>query len=204
MNRSESHQLSIEMKDLYEDKGFSLSQLAERFSRTRMEVRRRVLSVGSHISPRGRPMIHTDRNRNLHCRWRAMKHRCTPQNGKASRRYGDRGIRVCDEWIQDFNVFQQWAYSNGFAVDLELDRIDNNGDYSPVNCRWTTSKVNANNKESTIMLTAFGETKPLTEWPNDHRCPHSYYSLRQRIKMGVPRDQIITRPKWARSTEVTQ
>jgi len=79
--------------------------------------------------------------------WQAMKDRTG--NSKASRYayYGGRGICLCDEW-SDFETFQKWSLENGYAEDLSIDRINNNGNYDPGNCRWTTQKVQAGNRRS--------------------------------------------------------
>lgn len=79
--------------------------------------------------------------------WTHMKQRCYNSNDKKTfRNYGGRGIRVCDEWLNDFTVFYDWALSNGYADDLSIDRIDVNGNYEPSNCRWATMQEQQNNK----------------------------------------------------------
>ncbi len=75
-----------------------------------------------------------------------MKRRCYNQKFKQYKDYGGRGIRVCDEWLKSFKNFYDWAMANGFREDLQIDRIDNDGNYEPSNCRWVSAKENANNR----------------------------------------------------------
>ena len=74
--------------------------------------------------------------------WKGMKQRCFNPNNKNHKYYGARGITVCDEWKDDFQAFADWAMQNGYADNLTIDRIDNDGNYEPSNCAWTTSKEN--------------------------------------------------------------
>ena len=78
--------------------------------------------------------------------WNGMIRRTTDPRSSNYVRYGGRGIFVCREWSDDFHAFREWALSNGYSEDLSIDRIDNNAEYSPQNCRWTTAKVQALNR----------------------------------------------------------
>ena len=102
--------------------------------------------------------------------WKAMKQRCQNPRCKAFCNYGMRGIKVCPEW-QNFEPFCEWALSSGYQRGLELDRIDNDGDYCPENCRWTTRRANINNRRKTIMLTVNAEKRSRTEWEDLLKLP---------------------------------
>lgn len=81
--------------------------------------------------------------------YKSMKRRCYSPKDKRFNRYGGRGISVCDEWIKNSVAFIKWAFNNGYKEGLSLDRIDNNKNYSPDNCRFISVAENNRNSSST-------------------------------------------------------
>lgn len=84
----------------------------------------------------------------LYRRWTSMKDRCLNPHNNAFSCYGGRGITICSEWMT-FPPFAHWALGSGFRKELELDRIDVNGNYAPDNCRWATPQQNIHNRRVT-------------------------------------------------------
>lgn len=100
----------------------------------------------------------------LHYIWGNMKSRCYNANNRFYKRYGGRGIAVCDEWRDDFTAFVDWALANGYDATLTIDRIDNDKGYAPDNCRWVDMTTQANNRTSNKLFTMDGQTKSISEW----------------------------------------
>ena len=96
--------------------------------------------------------------------WHHMKQRCYDKNIKGYKNYGGRGITVCEEWKNDFKKFYDWAMQNGYTEELTIDRIDNNGNYEPSNCRWVTIKIQNRNTRANRNITYNDETHCLVEW----------------------------------------
>lgn len=101
---------------------------------------------------------------NLHQVWANFKDRCLNPNSKMWPLYGGRGIAVCDEWRDSYEAFEEWALANGYKKGLSLDRIDNDGNYEPSNCRWATSKQQCRNRSTNYILTVNGESHCISEW----------------------------------------
>lgn len=124
--------------------------------------------------------------------WRGMRRRCANLNNPY---YGGRGIRVCERWQ---NNFERFIFDMGVRpAGMSIDRIDNNRGYEPGNCRWATTRQQANNRRPSNSvtgrrITAFGETKTATEWARDPRCVLSVHGLRWRLKQGETPEKAIT------------
>jgi hypothetical protein len=78
--------------------------------------------------------------------WKSFNRRCYNKLDNAYSRYGERGITVCNEWKNDFKTFYDWAISNGWNEGLYIDRINNDGNYEPINCRFVSSAESAQNR----------------------------------------------------------
>lgn len=96
--------------------------------------------------------------------YHSIKDRCYNKNYKRYNDYGGRGIAVCDEWQDDFQAFYDWSINNGYKDNLTIDRINNNGNYEPNNCRWVGMKQQQRNKRNNRNFTINGETRCLSEW----------------------------------------
>jgi len=111
-----------------------------------------------------REVIHGLARTRLYRIYHAMKQRCYNPNANHYDRYGGRGIRICDEWLNDFQTFAEWAISDGYASGLTIDRIDNDGNYEPSNCRWVTQRVQTRNSSRNTSIEYNGERRILTDW----------------------------------------
>ena len=93
-------------------------------------------------------------NSRLYKIWIGMRARCQDADKIKNARWGGRGIMVCAEWDSSFPVFEQWALSNGYQDGLTIDRIDNDGNYEPLNCEWVTRSVNSQRVRALYEMTA--------------------------------------------------
>ena len=120
-----------------------------------------------------------------------MLQRCENTKCKDYPAYGGRGITVCEEWHNTRN-FIEWALKNGYSDELSIDRIDNDKGYSPSNCRWATTKVQANNKRVCHYIKAFGRTLTTAQWAELAGMDRK--TIRLRIASGMTPEEALTAP----------
>lgn len=93
-----------------------------------------------------------------------MKNRCYNDKSISYKYYGKKGVKICKEWLSSFDIFYNWAINNGYSKELTLDRIDNNKNYSPDNCRWSTVVEQNNNRSSCHYINYNNITLTLSQW----------------------------------------
>lgn len=123
--------------------------------------------------------------------WRGMMQRCYKEHAKDYPRYGGRGITVCEEW-HDVLEFYDWAVLNGYQGDSQIDRIDNNGNYEPNNCRWVAAKKQQNNRRSCTYITIDGCIHTATQWCEIKGLSRNTYL--SRVASGKTPYEAITAP----------
>lgn len=129
--------------------------------------------------------------------WRQMMQRCYNEKSKIYHRYGGRGIYVCEEW-HNFFKFVEWSNSVGGRPDgYTLDRKDNNGPYSPQNCRWATMKTQNMNKSDNIVIEYNGRSQTLTEWAKELGI--NCVTFHNRYVRGWSIERMITEPVHTKS-----
>lgn len=135
---------------------------------------------------------HGLRNHPTYSTWTSMRNRCYWSKSNRSKHYKLRGIVVCNEWKDSFENFYEWSINNGWKPGLQLDRINNNGNYEPPNCRWATPKEQARNRTSNVWITIDGETKIAIEWAEQYNISPSV--IHSRLKLGWSHKDAIQKP----------
>lgn len=121
--------------------------------------------------------------------WIGIKGRCLNPNKKAYKWYGGRGIVICDEWLR-FENFYQWAMSNGYKNNLTIERILNDGPYSPENCKFILNSEQSKNRRDLYWITYNGETRTLSGWA---------------MKLGMYRKTLSIRlARWSKERAFTE
>ncbi|MGN5457080.1 MAG: hypothetical protein ACI4XN_13890 [Candidatus Kurthia intestinigallinarum] len=122
-------------------------------------------TVCNHLDANGQYIIQTRwYNKRIGKIFAGMKRRCYNQNSKEYRWYGAKGIKICNEWIINPKLFEDWAINNGYSDSLTIDRKDETKDYSPDNCRWITGKNNSKYKSTTSLIDVNGEVHTGQDW----------------------------------------
>ncbi len=125
-------------------------------------------------------------------KWLDMRNRCYWPKHNRFEHYGGKGVKVCDDWKDDFESFYKWAKSNGWKKRLTLDRIENDKDYCPENCRFRTKKQQNRNRTSNVKLTIDGDTKILIEWAEKYKI--NPMTIKSRIKRGWSEKDAVRTP----------
>lgn len=120
-----------------------------------------------------------------------MKDRCYRKSCKAYKDYGQRGITIYQGWLDKFENFYNWATTHGYADNLTIDRINNNGNYFPENCRWVDMKTQANNTRKNVKITYKNKTQTLKEWADE--LGMTYTQIYHRYERGWELDKMMSK-----------
>lgn len=127
----------------------------------------------------------------LYAQWRDMKDRCNNSNLIWYYRYGGRGIKVCEEWSSSVLSFYNWAMDNNWKRGLSIDRIDNDGNYEPSNCRWSTASQQARNTRRNVIIEYKGKKFCLADLCNQFNL--NYSTIHNRInRLGWTIERAVT------------
>ena len=121
--------------------------------------------------------------------WYGIYARCYNKSNNQYCYYGQRGISMCDEWRNDILAFRDWAIANGYSEELTIDRIDNNGNYEPSNCRWVSMREQSNNRRSNTHLSYKGQTHTIADW-SPCRIIHRKSSFSKEQKENMVQDRL--------------
>lgn len=140
---------------------------------------------------------HGLRRTRLYKEWIGIKTRCYNQNDPNYKGYGARGITMCEEWRNDFVSFYTWAMENGYNETAPrgvctLERKNNDGPYSPDNCKWATNAEQQNNKRNNRRITYNGETKTVPQWAAEIGINPS--TIHSRLNSGWSVEKTLTDP----------
>lgn len=146
------------------------------------------------VRRKGRNSTHGLKGTPEYAAWANMLHRCNSKTYKAFKNYGGRGITVCKEWEDSFEQFYR-DMGRRPSSRYSLDRIDNDKGYMPSNCRWALPITQMNNRRATRRLTAFGETRSLSEWAVIFSVGRT--TIRRRLQHGWALESAISTPPGA-------
>lgn len=145
-----------------------------------------------------RNTTHNQSKTRLYKIWQGMIRRCNNPNRKDHKHYHSKGVTVCDEWY-DFQIFQEWANSNGYSDELTIERIDNSKGYNPYNCTWIPKSQQSKNRTNLHMITYEGETLTLTDTALKYNIKR--VTLTNKLRKGESIDSIIKKSIHKRATD---
>lgn len=127
--------------------------------------------------------------------WWGLLKRCYQSHTKGYAGYGARGIKVCAAWKDNYFIFKEWSLANGYSDDLSIDRINNDGNYEPSNCRWATDKIQNRNRGSyNATITFNNSTKTVAEWAENLNLRPAL--LYQRLSKGWEVEKVLSLTKF--------
>lgn len=127
-------------------------------------------------------------NKRIRSIFRGMKDRCYNPNCKSYMWYGGKGIKIYDKWMKEPHLFEEWSIENKYDNTLTIDRINENEDYCPKNCRWVPAVDNAKYKSTTNIITVNGVSHTGREWGNE--CGLGCNTINQMLRM-LPKEKVI-------------
>jgi len=134
----------------------------------------------------------------IYCTYDSMRKRCCNEKHDNYKRYGGRGIIICDEWLNDFMKFYNWAIENDYKEGLTIERIDYDGNYEPNNCKWATWEEQSYNKSNTLYIEVDSEMKTTKQWSDETGIPQ--YIIYQRYARYRKKDkkelELLTKEKF--------
>lgn len=136
---------------------------------------------------------HGDCKNRLYSIWKNIKSRVHNKNNTRYNSYGGRGILLCKEW-EDYNNFKKWSLENGYSDCLTIDRIDNDGNYEPCNCRWSTNTQQIRNRNVTKFVNYKGEMVCFAELCE--KSDNEYYTVLTRIRRGWDIEDAVEMPSF--------
>lgn len=122
--------------------------------------------------------------------WANMKQRCTNSKNLTYKNYGGRGITLCDEWLGNPENFINWALTNGYKKNYQIDRLDNNLGYTPHNCRFVIPTINCNNKRNNRLITIKDKTLTAKQWADIYGI--NYKTFHTRLSRGWTGEKLLT------------
>lgn len=175
----------------------SCTNLNETIVSSNMLVGLKIKSCGClRQEAKGTKQKHGDSSRGkrhiLYSCWVSMKQRCFNPKHSSFRFYGGRGITVSGEWKNNYSAFKEWALNSGWHEGLSIDRINNDGNYEPSNCRWVTMLQQHNNTRSNRNYTINGVTKSMKAWADESNI--NARTLKERLDSGWPIAKALALP----------